>query len=396
VIAGWGRVGVAFDIPIHYAKNGVSCAATALVDYCNPSRSWTTDQSASPAGRVGAYYYALTPNAAGLWWGVVHTSSDVDQKDIAFAIMVAPADETTAGIAAATVTALEAMLASAVTTSGGFFKLLKDDAHTAADVWAVGTRTLTSFGTLVADVATAVWGAGTRTLTSFGTLAADVWAVSSRTLTSFGTLAADTATDVWAAGTRTLTSFGTLAADAASAVWASGTRTLTSFGTLAADVAALVGSDLWSTLTATLTTVGSVGKLMVDKFALIGTGTVTTVYPLSADGLALTLKIGDSYSVAGGNAISWASDDWRNDLQESPTPTLVRFVARSPEGVQKVSATVNVTGARAVRLELTTTQTAAIRAAGTYVFDVEASWDDGRVETLVSNGTLVAEADQAR
>lgn len=38
--------------------------------------------------------------------------------------------------------------------------------HSAADVWAVSTRTLSSFGTLVADTATAVWGAGTRTLTA--------------------------------------------------------------------------------------------------------------------------------------------------------------------------------------------------------------------------------------
>lgn len=38
--------------------------------------------------------------------------------------------------------------------------------HTAADIWAVGTRSLTTFGTLVADVATAVWGAATRTLSS--------------------------------------------------------------------------------------------------------------------------------------------------------------------------------------------------------------------------------------
>jgi hypothetical protein len=35
----------------------------------------------------------------------------------------------------------------------------------ATGVWASGTRTLTSFGTLVADVATAVWAAATRTLT---------------------------------------------------------------------------------------------------------------------------------------------------------------------------------------------------------------------------------------
>ncbi|MCK5641772.1 MAG: hypothetical protein KAJ19_13300 [Gammaproteobacteria bacterium] len=51
---------------------------------------------------------------------------------------------------------------------------------TAASVWAVGTRTLTSFGTLVADI----WAAGTRTLTSLGTLVADVWAYTRRTLTN--------------------------------------------------------------------------------------------------------------------------------------------------------------------------------------------------------------------
>lgn len=39
--------------------------------------------------------------------------------------------------------------------------------HSAADVWASGTRTLTSFGTLVADAATAVWAAATRTLSAF-------------------------------------------------------------------------------------------------------------------------------------------------------------------------------------------------------------------------------------
>jgi hypothetical protein len=41
---------------------------------------------------------------------------------------------------------------------------------TAADVWGYSTRTLTSFGTLVSDVASAVWAYTTRTLTGFGTL----------------------------------------------------------------------------------------------------------------------------------------------------------------------------------------------------------------------------------
>ena len=74
--------------------------------------------------------------------------------------------------------------------------------HGAADVWAVESRTLSSFGSLAADVATAVWGASTRTLSSFGSLAADV------------------ATAVWAASTRTLSSFGTLVADMVTAVFA--------------------------------------------------------------------------------------------------------------------------------------------------------------------------------
>ncbi len=45
------------------------------------------------------------------------------------------------------------------------------DAKTSAvptAVWALGSRTLTSFGTLVADTVTAVWGAVSRTLTAFG------------------------------------------------------------------------------------------------------------------------------------------------------------------------------------------------------------------------------------
>ena len=40
--------------------------------------------------------------------------------------------------------------------------------HSAADVWAVGTRTLTGFGSLVADVVSAVWASASRTLTAFG------------------------------------------------------------------------------------------------------------------------------------------------------------------------------------------------------------------------------------
>lgn len=62
-------------------------------------------------------------------------------------------------------------------------------------VWSYTTRTLTSFGTLAATVATAVWGSTTRTLTSFGSLVSDIvhdiWSATERTLSSFGTLIND-------------------------------------------------------------------------------------------------------------------------------------------------------------------------------------------------------------
>ena len=86
---------------------------------------------------------------------------------------------------------------------------------TAADVWGYSSRTLTSFGTLVNDVASAVWAYTSRTLTGFGTLVSDIWSHSTRTLTSFGTLVSD----IWSHSSRTLTSFGTLVNDTASAVW---------------------------------------------------------------------------------------------------------------------------------------------------------------------------------
>jgi len=108
----------------------------------------------------------------------------------------------------AAVTAVRTMKHCAFITAGAI--VAASFASGALDaVWSTAARTLTSYGSLVSDIATAVWGAGTRTLTSFGTLAADA------------------ATAVWAAGTRTLSSYGSLVADVATAVWGAVTRTLT-------------------------------------------------------------------------------------------------------------------------------------------------------------------------
>lgn len=120
-------------------------------------------------------------------------------------------------------------LTSALTAAGSIGKRLADNvdattssrsSHSAADVWSSGTRTLTSFGSLVSDI----WAHGTRTLTGYGTLVADIWSYTTRTLTSGGGGGGGaTAQEIWEYEERTLTSFGGLVA----AIWSYIPRTLT-------------------------------------------------------------------------------------------------------------------------------------------------------------------------
>ncbi|HKW12938.1 MAG TPA: hypothetical protein VJS69_00490 [Candidatus Krumholzibacteria bacterium] len=84
-------------------------------------------------------------------------------------------DKTGYALSAAGVQAIWDALTSALTTVGSIGKLLVDNinatissrsSHTAADVWASGTRTLTSFGTLAQDV----WDKLTTALTTVGSV----------------------------------------------------------------------------------------------------------------------------------------------------------------------------------------------------------------------------------
>lgn len=60
---------------------------------------------------------------------------------------------------------------------------------------------------------------------------------------------------IWANASRTLTSFGTLVADVATAVWAAGARTLTAFGfTVTTDISSLVTTNLDTTVSSRLPT----------------------------------------------------------------------------------------------------------------------------------------------
>jgi hypothetical protein len=100
-----------------------------------------------------------------------------------------------------------------------------------------------------------------------------VWATTVRTLTSFGTLVADTTTAIWGAGTRTLTSFGTLVADVATAVWSAVSRTLTSTLYTPADIWAHTGRSLDTTVDA-------------DVVSVAGEVTAATLLSLSARTMA--------------------------------------------------------------------------------------------------------------
>lgn len=262
---------------------------------------------------------------------------------------------------------------------------------TAASVWSVATRTLTSFGTLVSDV----WSAGTRTLTSFGTLASDVWSAATRTLTSFGTLVSD----VWANATRTITgtvTVGTnndktgysisgtkttldalndisagsilatpankLATDSsgrvtvgsnadktgysisgtkqtldalnditAASVWSVATRTLTSFGSLVADV--------WSYISRTLTSAIAVSKQDV-RDAMLLTPTPGAPAAGSIDLMLGTVEnVTNEFTFTGNkvNAQIKASDDI--DFTPTQLDSLNSIVAAAGAGIYEITVT---------------------------------------------------------
>lgn len=79
--------------------------------------------------------------------------------------------------------------------------------------------------------------------------AADVWSAGTRTLTSFGSLVSD----IWANATRTLSAF-------AFSVTVGTNNDKTGYALSSAGV-----QSIWDALTSALTTVGSIGKLLVDN-----------------------------------------------------------------------------------------------------------------------------------
>ncbi len=116
-------------------------------------------------------------------------------------------DKTGYGLSAAAVQAIWDAATTALTTAGSIGKWILDkldvvlstrfaSASYTAPLDAAGTRTAVGLASAnldtqldalptAAENATATWASGTRSLTTFGTLVADIWASASRTLTAF-------------------------------------------------------------------------------------------------------------------------------------------------------------------------------------------------------------------
>ena len=162
------QIGIALIGPAYFTKFGIGTEGlTVTVDVWEITTSGSTQvATAQSATEVGDGFYRYTIASGVVDANAVYaykftTAGTVDQKEVA-------------GVQRVGQTWVENLDAAITTRSS----------HSAADVWTSATRTLTSFGTLVADTATAVWAAVTRTLTSGAGTAADVWAYATRVLTA--------------------------------------------------------------------------------------------------------------------------------------------------------------------------------------------------------------------
>lgn len=154
---------------------------------------------------------AATPATAGVPKVAIEAAGDFAQA--AADKVWSSATRTLTSLGAALVQEVWDRATSALTTAGSIGKLLVDNvnatvssrsSHSAADVWAVGTRALTDKAgfSLSAAGVQAIWDALTSALTTVGSIGKLLVDNINATLSS---RSSHSAADVWAAGTRTLT-----------------------------------------------------------------------------------------------------------------------------------------------------------------------------------------------
>lgn len=228
---------------------------------------------------------------------------------------------------------------SASNIADGAITAAKVDQAVLDKVWGSATRTLSSFGSLVSDIASAVWSLPARTLTA-GTRDAEIDAIKNQTDpftfsggdvvatldgeqvsasnmrgTDDALLAANytappsastIAGAVWGASTRTLTSFGSLVSDVATAVWGATTRTLSAFGfTVATD------TDSREASKADVSSVANDADMQTLLSRTAAGVTVTVGSHIADDKTTLKLTQGETYLASINNAISINLEDDR-------------------------------------------------------------------------------------
>ncbi|OLE52112.1 MAG: hypothetical protein AUG51_19335 [Acidobacteria bacterium 13_1_20CM_3_53_8] len=261
-------------------------SAQSPVDYDNAASLGLTNLDAAVSSRstyAGADTAGTTTLLSRIASALTITGGKVDVND-----------KTGFSLSAAAVQAIWDALTSALTTAGSIGKRLTDSidatissrsSHTAADVWAVGTRTLTAFSFAVdlsSSALGAIWDRLTSAITTAGSIGRLIKdnldaAVSSRASAADYTSAraakldnldamissrsshtpANVRAEMDANSTKLQNLDATVSSrssHSAADVWVSPTRTLSSFGTLVADIwAAVVDSSGVATLLSRLT-----------------------------------------------------------------------------------------------------------------------------------------------
>lgn len=135
---------------------------------------------------------------------------------------------------------------------------------------------------------------------------------------------------------------------------------------------------------------GEALQAIQNKVSVITAKTVAISSPVASDGTTVTVRQGDSYKNAHGEAIEWTGDvaDQWPDL----TGAAVKFTAKYKGKSFSKEVTVDTpTGVQELSMELTPEESLGISPGDEYEYDVQASWNSGeRVRTLIE-GTMIVE-----
>jgi len=140
--------------------DGTAAAKVELYFACNASDFKATGFSTHDAAAVVSAMQAVAGDFKATGFSTFDPATDqvivgTNNDKTGYSLSTAPATPTD-------ITNLQSHGDTTWATATGF------STHSASDVWSAGTRTLTGYGTLVSDIATAVWTATTRTLSEFG------------------------------------------------------------------------------------------------------------------------------------------------------------------------------------------------------------------------------------